>query len=152
MRTQHFFVPVLDVGELLPFALKTTSDIQKSLALQDGVMENLSSFIDKLEKNFKEKIFYMGMDVIEAKTYERFMFEKGGFFEVMMEAPLAMNAHFIEEKRSKNFAEALKKTFKEILPQNSISDMFIDSIQHSSETDQSLTYQKWDIMKKIKGK
>jgi hypothetical protein len=152
MRTQHFFVPVLDVGELLPFSIKTIKDIKKSMAEQERARTELEKFIDLLEKMFKEKIFYMGMDVIEAKTYERFMFEKGGFLEIMMETPLALNAHFVEEKRAKSFSEAIKKTFQIILKNDSVTKMLIDSISPNSEHDDSLTYEKWDIMKHVKGK
>ena len=151
MKTKHIFVPVLDVGELLPFVIKKKGKLQENIKEQERAKAELIKFIDKLEKNYKESIYYMGMDIIESKTYERFIFENGGFFEVMTESPLAMNAHFINEKTAKRFCSALKKTIKLILKGNPMSKMFLDSIEVQTEADQSLTYEKWDRMKSIKG-
>ena len=151
MKTKHIFVPVLDVGELLPFVIKKKGKLQENIKEQERAKAELVKFIDKLEKNYKESIYYMGMDIIESKTYERFIFENGGFFEVMTESPLAMNAHFINEKTAKRFCSALKKTIKLILKGNPMSKMFLGSIEVQTEADQSLTYEKWDRMKSIKG-
>ena len=68
----------------------------------------------------------------------------------MIEPPLAMNAHFVHDKQAKKFCAALKKTFKSILKKGESSEMFINSIEVSSEEDQSLTYEKWDKMRYIK--
>ena len=123
MKTKHIFVPALDVGELLPFAVKQTRDIRKSLEEQEKSRNELVKFIDKLEKNWKENIYYMGMDIIGEKSYERFIFQKGGFFEIMVEEPIALNAHFVDQKRAEKFLKALKKTLQQILPKNNISKM-----------------------------
>jgi hypothetical protein len=151
METKHIFVASLDVGEILPFVVKKTKTLQENIREQERAKKELIKFIDKLEKNFKEPIYYMGMDIIEAKAYERFIFENGGFFEVMVESPVAMNAHFVHDKKAEKFCEALKKTFKLVLKKDKVSEMFINSIEVNSEQDQSLTYQKWDMMKGIKG-
>ena len=119
MKTQHFFVPVLDISEALPFAVKPTETIKKNIDEQDRAKEELDKFVSMLEKNLKENIFYMGFDVIGEKSYERFMFDKGGFFEVMTENPIVMNAHFVHEKRAKKFKDALKKTLQSIMQKNS---------------------------------
>ena len=150
MKTKHIFVPALDVGEILPFIVKRTKTLAENIKEQQRAKDELIKFIDKLEKNYKEPIYYMGMDIIEAKTYERFIFEKGGFFEIMVESPLAMNAHFVHEKEAKKFCAALKSTFKSILKKDQVSKMFINSIEVSTEEDESLTYEKWDKMKNIK--
>jgi hypothetical protein len=94
----------------------------------------------------------MGMDVITGKTYERFIFERGGFFEIMIEAPLAMNAHFVHEKQAAKFIGALKKTLKQIMPKNGVTDLFINSIEVGSEEDESLTYKTWSNIKEIRNK
>ncbi len=150
MRTKHVYVALLDVGELLPFSVKERKKLPELIKEQERARKELVKFIDILEKEYREKIFYMGMDVIEAKTYERFIFEESGFFEVMTGAPLAMNAHFIDEKKAKKFCSALKKTLSKILPKNRISRMLINSIEVNTEKDQSLTYERWDRIKSIK--
>lgn len=151
MRTKHIFVASLDVGEILPFSAKQKKTLIENMAEQERVKKELVKFIDKLEKNYGEIIYYMGVDLIEAKSYERFIFEKGGFFEVMVSAPLALNAHFVHEKQANKFCEALKKTIWSILKKGKIADMFINSIEVASEEDQSMTYAKWDKVKLIKG-
>ena len=150
MKTKHIFVPALDVGELLPFAVKKTKKLVENFAEQERSRKELVKFIDQLQKNFKEQIWYMGMDVIGEKSYERFMFDKGGFFEVMVENPIAMNAHFVHEKRAKKFKDALKKTLKFMLPKTSISEMFLNSIEVQDEDDAFLTVQEWNRLKKIR--
>ena len=141
----------LDIGELLPFATKEKKTLKETLAEQERAKKELVKFIDRLEKNYGEIIFYMGVDLIEAKSYERFIFENGGFFEVMVGTPLALNAHFIRERQARKFCDALRKTLWEILGKGRISDMFVNSIEVNSEEDQSLTYNKWDKVKSIKG-
>ena len=78
------------------------------------------------------------------------MFENGGFFEIMIEAPLAMNAHFIDEKKADSFCRAIKNTLSNMLPDSPVSKMFIDSIAVQTQDDDSLTYKKWETMKDIK--
>ncbi|MFP4402953.1 MAG: hypothetical protein ACLFPJ_01210 [Candidatus Woesearchaeota archaeon] len=148
MKTKHIFVPALDVGELVPFLVKEKNNLIDSIKEQKRAKTELEKFIEILQKNFKEKIYYIGMDIDE-KTYERFIFEKSGFLEVMIESPLALVAHFIKEKRAKNFHVALKKSLFEILPKNKISELFINSIEVQTEKEQMLTYYKWNKMKKI---
>ncbi len=149
MRSQHFFVPALDVGGLLPFAVRKTENIEKSFAEQDRAKKELVKFVDKLEKRLKQKIFYMGFDVIGEKAYERFIFDKGGFLEVMVESPVAINAHFVHPVQAKKFAAALKATLKSMLPNSPVSGLFLDSIEVQDQDDSSLTVEKWDRMKDV---
>jgi len=150
MKTNHFFVPVLDVGELMPFAIRTAGSVRKTLAEHERAKEEMLRFITRLEKGYGEAITYIGMDIIESKSYERFMFEKGGFFEIMTEAPLAMNAHFTDQKKAATFCAALKKTLQKTLPKNEMTKLFIGAIKVESEQDQSLTYETWDRLKTLK--
>ena len=149
-KTKHIFVAALDVGELLPFAIKKKTDIKEQSKEEERALNELRKFISLLEKNFSQPVWYMGVDVIGGKTYERFMFEKGGFFEVMIEAPLAMNAHFVHEKNAEKFCNALKKTLYGIMPKTSIAKMFIDNIKVEDEKSAALTYEKWQLMKEIR--
>ncbi len=150
MKIKHIFVPALDVGELLPFTVRGTKTLKESIEEQERAKKELVKFIDTLEKNHRESIYYMGIDVIEAKSYERFILEKGGFFEIMVEAPVAMNAHFVKRDQAKRFEAALKKTLREIMKKDKISELFINSIEINNEQDQSLTYEEWDKIKRIK--
>lgn len=152
MKTKHIFVPALDVGEILPFVIKKTKNLKDSITEQERARKELERFVDKLQKNYKEPIWYMGMDVITGKTYERFIFEKGGFFEIMIEAPLALNAHFVHERQAKKFLMALKKTIKSTLPKGPACDLFLDSVQVQSEEDEDLKYKTWTSLKQIRGK
>ena len=149
MKTKHIFVPALDVGEVLPFVVRKTKTLQENIKEQERARSELVKFIGMLEKNYRESIYYMGMDIIESKSYERFIFEKGGFFEIMIDSPLAMNAHFVHPEKAKKFCQALKKTIKSILKKDKVAEMFVNSIEVNSEQDQSLTYEKWDRMKSI---
>lgn len=152
MKTKHIFVPALDVSEILPFVIRKTKNLGQNLKEQERARKELEKFIDRLERNYKEKIWYMGMDVITGKTYERFIFDKGGFFEIMIEVPLAMNAHFVHDNQANKFCDALKKTLKQVMQKNKISELFINSIEVGSEEEESLTYKTWSNIKEIRNR
>lgn len=138
MKTKHIFVPALDAEEILPFAVRKTKTPTESIKERHRANAEVVKFIEQLEKNYQEQIYYMGTDIIKAKIYERFMFEKGGFFEILVESPLAMNAHFVHNRQAKKFCAALKKTLGSVLKKGRISKMFIKSIKASREDDKSL--------------
>jgi len=151
MKIKHYFVPVLDVNEILPFQVEISKeDLTEIFEEFDEAKKKLSKFIDSLERVYKEPVYYMGMDVIGEKSYERFMFKKGGFLEILVEPPIAVNAHFVDERRAKKFAVALKKTLQKVLPQSPTKKIFIDSIQVQNEKDTSLTVKKWNKIKDIR--
>jgi lipoate-protein ligase A len=150
MKTRHIFVPALDVGEFLPFCVRQSHKLSDQIKEQERAKKELERFIELLEKNFKEPIWYMGMDIIGERSYERFIFEKGGFFEVMTESPVALNAHFVHEERAKAFCSALRAAFADILPRSKITEMFIDSINVETQDDERLTVHKWHAMKNIR--
>ena len=124
MKNTHIFISAIDINEQLPFVVKKTKKLQQTLQEQERARQELDKFILILEKKFKEPLFYLGMDVIGEKSYERFMFKDSGFFEVMVEAPLAFNAHFPERKRAVKFCKALKEaiTFEIINPSPTKTD------------------------------
>ena len=90
------------------------------------------------------------MDVIGEKYYERFLFEKGGFLEIMMEAPVAINAHFCHKKRANDFEKAVKSVLSKTLKKDAISKMFIDNIKAASESDENIKVETWDKLKSIR--
>jgi hypothetical protein len=93
----------------------------------------------------------MGFDIIAEKSYERFIFEKGGFLEVMTESPVALNAHFVHANQAKQFAAALKKTLTSLLPSAPATQLFLDSIEVQNQDDSSLTVEGWNKMKRVRG-
>lgn len=150
MNTKHIFISVLDISEQLPFVVKEGKDLQATFKEQDRAKKELLKFIDLLEKNYKEEISYLGMDVIGEKSYERFMFKESGFFEVMVEAPVAMNAHFPSRKKAEKFCAALKKTLEKTLPKGPSKEMLLDSIEVQDENDESLKVEDWNKIKNIR--
>jgi len=147
---QYWFVPVLDAAEIIPFAIRKAKNVKESFALQDQSRDSLAKFIPALEKAFGGKIISIGSDVIGEKFYERYLFDKDGFLEIMMEAPLAMNAHFVDEKCAKRFAAALKKALSGMLPKNQMSKMLVENIQPSSAAESELKVETWDKIKGLK--
>jgi hypothetical protein len=150
MRTKHVFVPALDVGDLVPFLVRETESPSESIHEQKRARKELERFIARLEKSFKEKIYYMGMDIIGEKSYERFLFENSGFFEVMVESPLAMIAHFVKKDRAENFQRAFIKALTEVMPDTHLTKMFLESIEVQDESNQKLTVHKWNTMRNIR--
>jgi hypothetical protein len=150
MKTTHSFIPLLDINEQLPFVIKKKKDLQDTFKEQDLAKKELEKFISKLEKAFKEDISYIGLDVIGEKSYERFMFKGSGFMEVMVEAPVALNAHFPNKRRAKKFCDALKVALKGSLKKSPGRDMLVDSIEVQDENDTSLTVEGWNKIKGIR--
>mgnify|MGYP006300524801 CR=1 FL=1 len=150
MKSKHVFVSIVDVGEIIPFSIKEKKDFKEKLQEEKRARKELEKFIDNLEKTFNENIYYMGMDVIGEKSLERFIFQKGGFLEILIEPPAVLNAHFVNKKRANKFCKSLKKTIKETLEDNSVSKMLIDSISVREEKDESMTVKKWNLMKDIR--
>lgn len=149
MKSKHFFVPVLDVAGLIPFAIKQNHDVAESLEQHDKCQRELEKFIKFLDSSFRETVWYMGFDVIGEKFYERFMFDKGGFFEIMMEYPAAMVGHFTNEKRAEKFAAAMRKALAKILPKTTAARLFIEDIKASSAGEYELKVEKWSKIKDI---
>ena len=79
------------------------------------------------------------------------LFEKGGFLEIMMEKPLAINAHFSHESRAKLFEKALKKVLAKMIGTDSVSKMFINSIGIGTD-ETNLKVSTWDKLKNIRKK
>ena len=52
----------------------------------------------------------MGFDIINNKCYERFMFEKNGFLEIVIDKKPKIESAFLKQKKAVKFNESLKKT------------------------------------------
>ena len=79
MKTKHFFVPVLDIGDLLPFVVQKKKILADQFVEEERAKSELIRFIKLLEKNYRQPVHYIGMDIMGEKNYERFVFAKTGF-------------------------------------------------------------------------
>ena len=140
MKIKHSFVSLLDLAEALPFTVSPAEKEPKD--------KELFEFVDQLAQEFGEEIYYMGNDIIEDKFYERFLFEHGGFLEVMVQAPVAIVAHFVDRARAFKFARALKRVILSI--DKPEARILADSIEVSSEHEYALDYQTWSKLKKVR--
>lgn len=138
MKNKHIFIPVLDAGEMLPFAGKR----EKGKKFDD--------FIMSLQKNFKEKMYNISSDIIKEVGYERFIFKKSGFFEIINKNPVGIIAHFNSKIRAEKFRKALIKTLRKTIGASKAAEMFIDSIYIQDEKNQPFNYHKWENIKKIR--
>ena len=145
MRIRSSFVSLLDISEVLPFTYRETKDMDH----EEKVLAKLSKFVDVIEKQFKEEVCFIGDDIIGEKFYYRFLFKKGGFLEVMVQPPVAMIAHFIEQSRAKKFAEALKKTIDKTIEEKKAREILKNVIEVSTENE-ALSYEKWTKLRKIR--
>ncbi|MFH1641445.1 MAG: hypothetical protein ABIC04_00940 [Nanoarchaeota archaeon] len=145
-RVKHVNVPLIDVEGIIPFNKKETNDPKSELTEEQRIKKEITSFISKLQKNMHEPLCYIGEEKRYGKHLERFMFSGSGFMEIMVEAPLTINAHFTHVSVAHKYANALKKTLREILPNTKIKELFLDSISVDEEGAEQLTYEKWDRM------
>lgn len=150
LKIKHYYVNILDAPEVIPFTIRLEKNLSINLKKQEKARLELDKFINLLKKEFKEPVWYMGFDIIGEKFFERFIFENGGFLEVMMEAPLAINAHFAHIDRAEKFAKALKKTLAKILPKKPITKMFLENIEIGTEEATELKVEEWGKLKKIR--
>ena len=101
-----------DKRSILPFAVKEDVKLDKKLKKTHEAWKSLEKFMKILEKYFKEKIYSMGFDIINNKCYERFMFEKNGFLEIVIGKNPEIEAAFSNERKIKRFKKALDKTIR----------------------------------------
>jgi len=149
-RPNYKRVSIVDVNELLSFAKKEYHELEEQIQEEKRVENELKDFIKAIEKHSKHKIHYIGHEKRHGKHLVRFLFKKGGFLEVMVEKPLAINAHFINEKHAEKFAQGLKKTLHEVLPENKVKDMVINDVKvEDGFKEDMLTFDKWSSLHNI---
>ncbi|MCD6591304.1 MAG: hypothetical protein J7K72_05020 [Candidatus Aenigmarchaeota archaeon] len=150
MKSKHSYVVLIDLPEVLPFEMKRKKGIKEILEMGEEDIKKVFEFVVLLEKEFGEEISFIGEDVIAEKFYRRFLFPNGGFMEIMTEPPAAIVAHFIEIRRARKFAEALKRVLNKVVKEKTIRDILKKSVEVSSEKEDVLTYKKWTEMKSIR--
>lgn len=151
MKLEHYYVNIIDLPEILPFTLQPeqTDDIAKDVEAQEESGKALFSFIEALEDDF-DAIHYIGQDNIEGRFYQRFLFEGGGFVEVMQKAPCAIIAHFSDEERAEAFVEALQSIVRQTATDDAAAELLANDINVSKETEGSLSYDQWSKMNRVR--
>lgn len=149
-RIHHCFVSALDVAEQLPFSLVEKNNLDEDLVARKKSIEELEKFIALLRKHMGEHIYHLGRDTINKRSYHRFMFHGPGFLEIILEAPVAINAHFQSKQRAKKFLTALKKTLRKMLPPGPKLEMLISSIEIEDEHHVPLQIEAWEKIRNIR--
>src|SRR3989338_2658851 len=146
----HAYVTLLDLPEALPFGIVVSEEAEKLSADSRKLTESdrkLFAFIKVLERDFGERLVYIGEDVIGEKFYKRFLFEKNGFVEIMTGVPVVISAHFIGKARADKFAEALRKAIKQTVRDPKPQQILLSSIEVSEEESERISYDKWEKLK-----
>ena len=94
----------------MPFNAKTYNELEDSNS-------RLQKFIRRLEKDFHEVIWYIGIDLFFYNIYERFMLSKGGFMEIRL-GDSELKAFFNTKAKAEKFRQALIKSLKYFSNQN----------------------------------
>ena len=160
MKTKHSYVTLVDLPEALPFEARLEKKGVRGKAKKPKVKEILNGndentkkifeFVELLEKAFGEEFSYIGEDIVGDKFYKRFLFPNGGFLEIMTQAPAAIIAHFVENRRAKKFAAALKKVIAKTVEDKTSVSILKGLVEVASEKEEPLTYEKWSELKDIR--
>lgn len=145
-RIKYINVPLVDVEGMLPFNKRPVEDISDEAKEDERLKKEIGDFMREIQKKMHEPVCYIGEEKKYGKHLERFMFSAEGFVEIMVEAPLTINAHFTHMSMAKRYAKALKGVLAKKLPNSKIKEMFIDSISIDDSEREPLTYEKWDKM------
>ncbi len=151
----HAFVAFLDLPESMPFGIPVDNDVLFQKPDMDeknfeSKNRELFKFIKLIETKFGEKTCYIGEDVIGEKFYKRFLFEKGGFVEIMTGVPIAISAHFTSLTRAKKFAKSMSDAIKITIKNPKIQDILTNSISAEVEEDDRLTFETWNKLRSIR--
>jgi hypothetical protein len=148
-------VTLIDLPEALPFGSDTPDSADLvALATQNSESETdraLFEFVKSLERNFGEKTCFIGEDIVGEKFYKRFLFEKGGFIEIMTGVPVAISAHFTTKLRSDKFSRALSASISKLVRNPKIREVLVSTIVSDQEADLVLNFEKWEKIKRIRG-
>lgn len=155
-QLKHAYATLIDLPEALPFGsppeeLSKLSDmeaVEKKEAMKE---KELFAFVKKLGKFLGERTCFIGEDIIGEKFYKRFLFEKGGFIELMTGEPVAISAHFTSKARAQKFASALSKSLKGTVKKAKLLEILDSSTVVDEEEAYKLTYEKWEKLKEIRG-
>jgi len=155
-KLKHAYVTLIDLPEALPFGVPPSEQndvdaMEKEDKANQQREKLLFNFMKRLEKGLGEASCFIGEDIIGEKFYKRFLFEKGGFVEMMTGEPVAISAHFTSKPRADKFAEALKKALKGTLKEKRLLEMLMSTIVVNEEEEYALSFQQWEKLKSIRG-
>jgi hypothetical protein len=149
-KIEHKVVSFVDVNDILKFTKKECRDLDSQIKEEKRVEDELKKFIGDVQKHSGHMIHHIGNDKKSELFLVRFLFKDGGFLEVVGEKPLSLNAHFISKKEAEKFAEGLKKTLNQYMPDTTIKSMVVDSVQVTDgKQEDMITLEKWSKMHKI---
>ena len=151
MITKHTFVSLLDAGEILPFVPKESAGLEETLKDHKRLKDEIERFVKILQRRFGEKIYHLGSEIIEGKSFQEFMFQGSGFLEISWQAPIAINAHFHDKQRARHFATALKSAIRQIVQPSMELEIFLSSIDVKDEHETSIQFQNWAAMSNVRG-
>ncbi|MEM3405941.1 MAG: hypothetical protein QW117_03160 [Candidatus Pacearchaeota archaeon] len=84
-------------------------ETKKSFSEISKIETSIEKFLRNLEKSMHEVIWYIGIDFINDKICERFMFSKSGFMEIYL-MPQELNIYVTSKEKMNKLYNALKKT------------------------------------------
>lgn len=146
MSANYHVVSLIDVNELLPFIKRVKEGEEEQEQEENKLREELHKFFTILKKYYHRPIHHIGEEKSYGKHLERYLVDKGGFIEIMVEAPLHLSAHFFSKARAEEFSRALKEALKESVPASPVRSMFIDSV-YVSKAKRAITYHKFDRLR-----
>lgn len=149
MQLKHVFVTLIDLFEEFPFTVEKEEDLERMMEEMEKGDEELFRFVQTIEDGFASTS-YIGQDVIQDKFYQRFLFEGGGFMEIMQEAPLSIVGHFTSREDAEEFRDSLVEATEETVDNEKALEMMVDSIEIGEESGETLSYEKWSQMKEVR--
>jgi hypothetical protein len=147
---EYKVVSYVDVNDLLTFAKKEYKSLEDQIKEEKRIEEELKKFIKNVQNHSNYKIHFIGHEKRYGNHLARFLFKDSGFLEIMLEKPLAINAHFVNEDAAKKFASGLRKALDAELSDSPVKKMIIDSIKVENGFEaHPLTLSEWSKMHRI---
>ena len=145
VKLQHYIVIVVDVQELIPLEDESKRGLEK----EASVAKHTKELISLLQKNYHDKILYIEEGSVGGRCVQRFLFKKGGLLELIEDKPFAIKAHFVKRNEADHFLRALKKTLRQIVPENPVKEMFINDIGVDIIENDPLSEEKWTLLHNV---
>ena len=150
MKENYKVISLVDVNQLLSFAKNEFNNIEEQIREEKRVEKELKEFVSDIERFSGHRIHFIGHEKRYGKHLIRFLLKDGGFLEVMVEKPLAINGHFISRRAAERFVNGLKKVLYYRLPESPIKNLVINSIKvEDGLKEEILTFEKWGQMHNI---
>lgn len=155
-KLKHAYVTLVDLPEALTFGYQSAKEYTEAAQMEEDQKKQeegdkkLFAFVDLLQSGMNEEFVFIGDDMIGEKFYKRFLFEKGGFVEIMTGVPIAISAHFTGLARAKTFADVLSKALEKTVENQQIAEILKNTLVVNEEEAYKLTYETWDKMRQVR--